>query len=282
MERTEFFEEPTDEEINAFLDGELAAASERPPDDAATTEEPDPSDVDEEDSEDLDDDAADDDEAAEDEDADESDDEDEDDDDLPDPRDLKRQLDALTAEREREREQVKQALTAVTAEQQRQAVATTLLEIKERMTTAEWTAFSAQLTEGYKDHQIRALRQEIAQRDQAVQDQQFYAAENAALDQIISELGKELKGNLSDLEETVIRQSRDVAELDANIRRIVTARRQMTEPARRAKAEQRRQSGADRAGLRQSGGAKASAKTYDNFDPKQFDAYMDDVLAGAR
>lgn len=283
MDHSPFFEEPTDEEINAFLDGELAAASDRDTDAEATTEEPEESAEDDLDSDDLAEDEESDEEAADDDDGEDEDgdgDEEDEDDALPDPRELQRQLQELQTQREQERAQVQQTLSTLTAERQRVATAETLLEIKDRLTASEWQQLSTQLTEGYKDHTIRSLQAQIAERDQAEQEQQFLAAENDALEQIITQLGKELHSPLSDLEQTVLRQSADAGQLDQNIRTIVAHRRQMTEPARRAKAQQRRDRGADRSGVRSSGGARPPAKDYDNYDPSQFDRYVDDVLAG--
>lgn len=267
MERSSFFDEPTDEEINALLDGDGPAAADRDDDDFATTEPP--ADADDEDL--AGDDAGGEDAAGDDED---EDGEDEGDDEPPaDPRvaELERQLSELQ-ERETERQ----------AEAQRVTTANLLLAVKARMTDAEWEAFSAKMVADYKDHQIAALMAERDERVRAEQMTAFETAEAEAFDGIMAHVGREL-GGLLPAEELALRNCANATQFHTTLEKLIDARRGMTEPARRALRERRRASGADRPGVRAAGGARQPSRTddYDGLTPEEaMDRHFDEVVTG--
>lgn len=197
------------------------------------------------------------------------------DDEPPELVELRQRMAAIEAQREAERGQVVAALEQVQAERQRAYVAAQLQEVRAALTDAEWAAFNTQLWDGFKDHQITQLRQQVEGYHQAQQAAAFEAAEGEALEAIMGHVTSQI-GRLSETHDDYLRSSRDAPEFKDRLRRVIAERQGMTEPARRALREQRAQGGKDRGGLRSSGGARPAGKTYGNFSPAQLDAYLDD------
>lgn len=86
---------------------------------------------------------------------------------------------------------------------------------------------------------------------------------------------------LSALEDELLSRARTPQEFDAALYKIQATRQQSTERARETLRENRTRNGSDKAGVRSSGGHGGTRKNYDNYNPENFDSYMDDVLSGA-
>lgn len=273
MERstsTAFADDPTDEEIDGFLDAALAgaAASESEPDTTEDAdEESEPEDLSEPEEE-SDAPAAEDDEEG---------DEEPEETESPEIAQLRRDFEALKTERETERATLVEAMERVQAERQRAQAAATIVELRGKLTDAEWIAFTGQLMDGFKDHQIRQLTEQVQGYQQAEEQAQFQAAEDEAMEAIMGHVVKEFGGRISATHDDYLRSSRDAAEFKARLHRIVSERKGMTEPARQALRQQRAQSGADRSGVRSAGGARPPTKNYDNFNPDRIDEYLADM-----
>lgn len=270
---------PSDEEMTDFLDDELGSV------DDESEEDPDEEEADEDESDESDEDESDEDDDA---DADEDDDSDEEGDeegDDVDPRLAAAERRAAEAEAVMQRFQtqvVPQAAAIVQAEIQRAQTATRLVQLRASMTDEEWQGFTQRLMSGFNDARVRQADQMVARLTREQQEREFYEAEVEAQDTLIERVNQEIK--LNPLEKQALENTANAVQFQATFRAIMEHRRAQTEPARKAKREQRRANGSDRLPPRSNGASqrrvsgKGQSDDYNNYT--DVDAMLDDVLAG--
>lgn len=87
--------------------------------------------------------------------------------------------------------------------------------------------------------------------------------------------------NLNPLEERVLSSAQTPEHFDQLVYQLRDLRRQRTEAARSAQRQQRTSSGRDRTGVRSTGSGKRS-DNYDNYSLDQLDQYLEDTALGVR
>lgn len=86
--------------------------------------------------------------------------------------------------------------------------------------------------------------------------------------------------NLTGIEEQLLANARSEQEFDNALLTIHRLRSDRTQAARDTLRQGRAQKGADRPSVRNTGAGRGAKNNYDNYNPDNFDAYMDDVMAG--
>lgn len=268
---------PSDEEMTDFLDDELGIvddeSEEEPGDESEEEEESDESDEDESDE-------SDDEDGGEGDDSDEGDEEDD-----VDPRLAAAERRAQEAEAVLQRFQsqvVPQAAAIVQQEIERAQTATRLVQLHASMTAEEWQQFTQQLRAGWDNQRVQQADRMVAQLTRERQEREFYEAELTAQDTLIARVDEEIK--LNPLEKQALENTANAVQFQATFRAIMAHRRAQTEPARKAKREQRKANGSDRLPPRSNGASqrrvngKGQSDDYNNYT--DVDAMLDDVLAG--
>ena len=169
---------------------------------------------------------------------------------------------------------------------------TRINDARANMDEQQWARFTGDFRRSIQQFQTQRNQSEVQQIRQGLQGWVANTVERDAHSALLAHVkagepltmddGSQITiRNLTPIEEQLLRSQPNGAAFDRAIYAIQAARRGSTEQAREALRTQRRRAGADAGSVRQHGGARGSSRNYDNYDPKNLDAYLDDVMSGA-